>query len=118
MKLRLQRIYDVYGLLGAVHNWCPLIVIVLYLLSKVSIAYRCFFMRLSQVPALYILTAKYFKRRKGAIHLSLVKDGWWVQWLSIDMRVRVIKIPRVEGRGVEGAGNFITVSFWCFWYSV
>ena len=49
MKLRLRHIYDVYGLLGAVHNWCPLVVIMLYLLSKVSIAYRCFFLRLSQV---------------------------------------------------------------------
>ena len=49
MKLRLRKIYDIYGALAIVHNYFPLLVISLYLLSKVSLAYRCFFTRLSQV---------------------------------------------------------------------
>ena len=110
MKLRLRRIYDVYGLLGAVHNWCPLIVIVLYLLSKVSIAYRCFFMRLSQVPTSCILTAAKYDyslwRGKGAIHLSLVKSGWWVQWLSIDMLHLMVRVLKYSLGGGQWRGDW------------
>lgn len=49
MKLKFRHMYDVYGALATVHYYCPLVVILLYLLSKISVAYRCFFTRLSQV---------------------------------------------------------------------
>ena len=41
--------YNIYEALAMVHNWCPLIVIMLFILSKVSLACRSLFTQVSQV---------------------------------------------------------------------
>ena len=49
MKLHLSRQYDIYGLLEGIHNWMPLLVITMLTLSKASVVYRDYLLKISQV---------------------------------------------------------------------
>ena len=49
MKLKLNKQYDVYNGMMVVHNWLPLVVITALILSKVSLIYRNYLLKLSQV---------------------------------------------------------------------
>lgn len=52
MKLRLGGEVDLYGVLEVIHNWLPLVVITAFILSKVSVVYRSYLFRVSQVSSL------------------------------------------------------------------
>ena len=49
IKLRLSREYDIYGVLKVIHNWMPLLVITSLILSKASLVYRDYLLKISQV---------------------------------------------------------------------
>lgn len=51
MKLRLGGEVDLYGVLEVIHNWLPLVVITAFILSKVSVVYRSYLFRVSQVSS-------------------------------------------------------------------
>lgn len=54
-KLSLRWEVDVYGGLKAVHNWLPLLVLTALILSKVSIIYRSYLIKLSQLVYLVVI---------------------------------------------------------------
>lgn len=49
MKLQLSGQYDVYGVLKVIHNWMPLLVITSIILSKASVLYREYLIKLALV---------------------------------------------------------------------
>ena len=52
MKLRLERMYNVYGVLESVHHWTPLLIISVLLLSKLSPFLSGLLNKLAQVSQL------------------------------------------------------------------
>lgn len=51
MKLHLKEEVDIYNVMKEVHNWLPLLVITIFILSKVALVYRDYLQGISQVRA-------------------------------------------------------------------
>ena len=49
VRFHLQSIYDVYGTLGFIHKWCPLVILVVFVLGWAGVPGKYFFSKLSQV---------------------------------------------------------------------
>lgn len=74
-KLSLRREIDFYGGLKAIHYWLPLLVLVGFILSKVSIIYRNYLVHLSQLT--YVIVVGY--------NLSLVVFLGYSGWKVIEL---------------------------------
>lgn len=55
MKFKLDQLYDVYGTLGRVHHWAPLLVISVIILAKVSPLLSGFLSKLAQVTFVVVV---------------------------------------------------------------
>ena len=49
MRLHLKSVYNVYGTLGFIHKWCPLVILVVFVLGWAGVPGKSFFSKLSQV---------------------------------------------------------------------